>query len=131
MSDDLYRKEREAYRLMAGLRCTRETREHAVLPGGKAKHGRSTCIILCPFCGAETECFVWSFFGAGKTCECGAIHGGDMRTPGPPSEAEKEAKRVWRNLNRQRSHYRVKMALAAPEPERRPVVTWFERNRSA
>ena len=41
---------------------------------GSHANGRSTIWITCPFCGTETECFIWSLAGGGKRCECGAIH---------------------------------------------------------
>lgn len=29
-------------------------------------------IVVCPFCGAEVEVYLWSFAGCGKRCDCGA-----------------------------------------------------------
>jgi len=39
---------------------------------GRSAHGRSTKIVVCPFCKEETEVYIWSFAGRGKKCECGA-----------------------------------------------------------
>jgi hypothetical protein len=40
----------------------------------RSEFGRSTVVIECPCCGADTEAFVWSLGGSGKRCECGALH---------------------------------------------------------
>jgi hypothetical protein len=32
--------------------------------------------VQCPFCGVWVETYVWSRYGSGKKCECGAILGG-------------------------------------------------------
>jgi hypothetical protein len=31
--------------------------------------------VTCPFCSAETDCYVWSLCGSGKKCsgKCGAL----------------------------------------------------------
>lgn len=53
-----------------------EWREHVKIDG-RHEHGRTTCRIVCPFCKAETEAFVWSLAGGGKRCsnrQCGAVH---------------------------------------------------------
>lgn len=40
---------------------------------GQHEHGRSTWFVHCPFCDSEIEVYIWSFYGCGKKCECGAI----------------------------------------------------------
>ena len=38
--------------------------------------GRSFFYLTCPWCGARTRCYIWSFSGVGKRCPgCGALHG--------------------------------------------------------
>lgn len=39
-----------------------------------APSGRSSYLIQCPFCGVTIEARAWSLAGAGKRCECGALH---------------------------------------------------------
>jgi len=39
---------------------------------GQTRHGRSTKIVVCPFCKEEIEVYIWSFAGCGKKCDCGA-----------------------------------------------------------
>lgn len=36
--------------------------------------GRSTVTVTCPFCGTDTQAYLWSLAGSGKRCECGAVH---------------------------------------------------------
>ena len=43
---------------------------------GKSEHGRSTMIIVCPFCGLHVTVYRWSVRGGGKQCPCGALLGG-------------------------------------------------------
>ena len=50
-----------------------EARAYRASAGSHA-NGRSTIWITCPFCGTETECFLWSLAGSGKRCTCGAKH---------------------------------------------------------
>lgn len=35
----------------------------------RSRHGRSSVIIKCPWCGSEVEAFVWSLAGSGKRCD--------------------------------------------------------------
>lgn len=42
---------------------------------GSSRHGRSTMMVRCPFCGEEFEVYIWSFAGSGKRCSCGALLG--------------------------------------------------------
>lgn len=39
---------------------------------GQSEHGRSTMFVICPFCNEELEVYIWSFYGCGRICECGA-----------------------------------------------------------
>ena len=39
---------------------------------GESAHGHSTIYVTCPWCGEESEVYVWSFHGGGKRCHCGA-----------------------------------------------------------
>ena len=39
---------------------------------GSSSHGKSTKIIVCPFCERQIEVYIWSFAGCGRKCECGA-----------------------------------------------------------
>jgi hypothetical protein len=34
--------------------------------------GRSTEYVECPFCNNNILVYVWSFYGCGRKCECGA-----------------------------------------------------------
>jgi len=36
----------------------------------RSRHGRSSIIIVCPWCGQEVEAFIWSLAGSGKRCDC-------------------------------------------------------------
>jgi len=38
------------------------------------RFGRSSCLILCPFCNQEIIAFIWSLAGSGKKCTCGVLH---------------------------------------------------------
>ena len=40
---------------------------------GSREHGRSTMMVKCPFCEEKTEVYIWSFYGSGKRCSCGAL----------------------------------------------------------
>lgn len=40
-----------------------------------SRHGKSTMMVKCPFCGAKLEVYTWSFAGSGKRCSCGALLG--------------------------------------------------------
>lgn len=40
---------------------------------GSSRHGRSTMMVQCPFCKEEFEVYIWSFYGSGKRCSCGAL----------------------------------------------------------
>lgn len=42
---------------------------------GRSAMGVSTDWVTCPWCGKETECYVWSLAGSGKKCACGALLG--------------------------------------------------------
>ena len=52
----------------------KDVREHKAYRG-TSSHGRSTCMIICPFCGRNVKAYIWSLAGSGKKCECGAMHG--------------------------------------------------------
>ena len=59
-----------------GMNESRESKEHNVYEGSR-EHGRSTVFIECPFCGEQTEAYVWSLNGSGKKCwKCKAVHTG-------------------------------------------------------
>ena len=51
-----------------------ETRDFAI-EGGRSAPGRSTVVILCPYCNAHVTAYLWSLAGGGKRCECGALFG--------------------------------------------------------
>jgi len=53
-----------------------------------SEHGRSTMYVPCPFCGEDIEVYIWSFYGCGKRCSCGALLS-------PHSAEKEEAKDVW------------------------------------
>lgn len=38
-------------------------------------NGRSSYLLICPFCKADVECFIWSYQSCGKRCDCGAMLG--------------------------------------------------------
>lgn len=38
-----------------------------------SRHGKSTMMVKCPFCERKIEVFIWSFYGSGKRCSCGAL----------------------------------------------------------
>tara|TARA_R110000851_G_scaffold108617_1_gene230063 strand:- start:37837 stop:38154 length:318 start_codon:yes stop_codon:yes gene_type:complete len=41
---------------------------------GKSQHATSTAWKQCPCCGTETEVFIWSLAGGGKSCPgCGVM----------------------------------------------------------
>jgi hypothetical protein len=46
-----------------------DVREHSV-HSHRSQHGKSSVIIVCPFCGQETVAYLWSLAGSGKICEC-------------------------------------------------------------
>lgn len=50
-------------------RRTYETR------GGSSRNGRSTVVIVCPWCTAHVTAYLWSLAGGGKRCDCGALFG--------------------------------------------------------
>lgn len=52
-----------------------EFREHAGLGHRRRQFGRTTAWVECPFCGEETEAYVWSLAGSGKRCRCSALLG--------------------------------------------------------
>lgn len=57
-----------------------ETKEIVYIWDGKSEHGRSTIIILCPFCKREVEAYIWSWHGHGmKKCPCGARLGVNLK----------------------------------------------------
>lgn len=69
-----------------------EWRDHKKWDGSH-DFGRTTCTIECPFCGWQTEAFVWSLAGSGKRCsnpKCRAVHGSFGKTrkakPGCPKQ---------------------------------------------
>lgn len=41
--------------------------------GQSAANGKTTMILVCPFCGSEVEAYVWSLHGSGKKCPCGVL----------------------------------------------------------
>lgn len=52
-----------------------ETERPLTMRDGRSAMGRSTVIITCPWCQADTEAYVWSLAGSGKRCvKCGALH---------------------------------------------------------
>lgn len=53
---------------------TVESRE-LIAAGGRSRMGRSTVVIVCPFCRSHVEAFIWSLAGGGKRCDCGALFG--------------------------------------------------------
>lgn len=42
--------------------------------GMVSRPGRSSVMIVCPFCRLHFEAFMWSLNGGGKRCDCGALH---------------------------------------------------------
>lgn len=42
--------------------------------GHYSEFGRSTTKVKCPFCSVVTTCYLWSLYGSGKRCSCGAVH---------------------------------------------------------
>jgi hypothetical protein len=36
-------------------------------------NGRSNQMVQCPFCEEWVLVYLWSFFGSGKRCSCGAL----------------------------------------------------------
>lgn len=44
-----------------------EVREHKA-HSYSSRHGRSSIIIKCPWCGDEVVAYVWSLAGSGKRC---------------------------------------------------------------
>lgn len=38
-----------------------------------AANGRTYTNIACPFCGAKVRAYIWSLYGGGKRCYCGAL----------------------------------------------------------
>ena len=53
----------------------KEFRELINLGVKSSRHGKSTMMVKCPFCGRELEVYIWSFAGSGKKCSCGALLG--------------------------------------------------------
>ena len=45
-----------------------EEKEIETIYNGDESHGKSTIIIVCPFCKRETEAYIWSINGSGKRC---------------------------------------------------------------
>jgi hypothetical protein len=43
--------------------------------GYRPQMGRSSVVIVCPFCQAHVTAFLWSIAGGGKRCKCGALFG--------------------------------------------------------
>ena len=52
---------------------TKEFRPTINLGVKSSRHGRSTMMVKCPFCERKIEVFIWSFYGSGKRCFCGAL----------------------------------------------------------
>jgi hypothetical protein len=52
-----------------------EERSMKPLSGGWSEMGRSTAYASCPFCKSEVLVYLWSFYGCGKRCSCGALLG--------------------------------------------------------
>lgn len=72
-----------------------EWRDH-VKYAGVSRMGKSTCVIVCPFCKGETTAFVWSLAGSGKKCateDCGAIHSSIGVSRMPPPKARKRPRK--------------------------------------
>jgi len=44
-----------------------EVREHTA-HSYRSEHGKSTIIVICPWCGGEEIAYVWSLAGSGKCC---------------------------------------------------------------
>lgn len=42
---------------------------------GKKEHGKSTMIIVCPYCESHVTAYKWSLCAGGKRCGCGALFG--------------------------------------------------------
>lgn len=53
----------------------KEFRPPINLGARSSRHGGSTMMVKCPFCGSELEVYIWSFAGSGKKCSCGALLG--------------------------------------------------------
>ena len=58
-----------------------ESRFYTVRSENRRPAGRSTVDIECPYCGVVTQARTWSLAGAGKRCDCGAVH----HSPAPSS----------------------------------------------
>lgn len=69
-----------------------ETRVHTYY-GHRARHGKSSIMIICPFCDTHTEAYTWSLAGSGKKCDgCGAIHYSSGMTEKRDKKPRKRAK---------------------------------------
>jgi hypothetical protein len=42
--------------------------------GYRSRFGNSSKEIKCPFCFRVVTAYIWSLYGCGKRCDCGAIH---------------------------------------------------------
>jgi len=46
--------------------------EPPMMSEGVRRHGRSKMFVTCPFCRGTLNVYIWSFYGSGKICDCGA-----------------------------------------------------------
>lgn len=40
---------------------------------GLGRRSQTRMLVTCPFCGEGVPVYVWSFYGRGKRCPCGAL----------------------------------------------------------
>lgn len=50
------------------MKLISEVREITEAYEGDDTHGRSTMIVVCPFCKESNEVYIWSFAACGKKC---------------------------------------------------------------
>lgn len=46
--------------------------KETLLYNKRAEFAKTTYDVDCPFCGQTYSVYIWSFYGSGKKCECGA-----------------------------------------------------------
>lgn len=50
-----------------------DNRECYYIRGTATRTGQIPVIVTCPFCGEQVSTWLWSLYGSGKKCPCGAL----------------------------------------------------------
>lgn len=59
--------------IMITDKTERRTYKIPFYDGHSEANGRSTMYVTCPFCNLRIQVYIWSFYGCGRRCDCGAL----------------------------------------------------------